>query len=251
MPAPDDSPHQSGGVGENNYGVAASRTERADHAAVKSWFCFDHSVVSLGAGLTITGSNRPAFTLINLCRLHGPVTAVADLAKPRTLAASAMAHNLPTTRRIVHDGITYHFARPSKVSLEFGRPTGSETGQFTPGVERFSLAFNHGLNPSNETYAYIVLPFGDDPAAKAKADEEVAQLEILANTPALQAVRHRTLALIGAVFWQAGVGDVARWRTHRGQPTLHHARPRPEGQPAREHRQSPHGPDHCTRRVRG
>ena len=50
----------------------------------------------------------------------------------------------------------------------------------------------------------MVLPLGEDAAAKTRVDEEMGQLEILANTPTLQAVRHKGLRLVGATFWQAG-----------------------------------------------
>ncbi len=61
------------------------------------------------------------------------------------------------------------------------------------------------MRPQDEAYSYIVLPVGEDAAAKAKTDEEVAQIEVIANTPMVQAVRHRGLKLLGVAFWQAGM----------------------------------------------
>ena len=202
--APRDEPSPlSGGVSEGDYGLAAMRTARPELGATKAWFYFDHSFVCLGAGVS-AGSNQPVFTSVNRCRLQGPVLAVADLAKGRVLTPGT-EHTLPMVRRIVHDGITYHFTRPSRLVVQVGAAQGPGEEAVTPTAEQFALTLNHGLNPHDESYGYIVLPLGDDADAKSKVEEEVAQIEILANSTAVQAVRHRGLKLVSVAFWQAGM----------------------------------------------
>ena len=193
----------SGGVSEGDYGLAAVRTARPELGVTKAWFYFDHSFVCLGAGIS-AGSNQPVFTSVNRCRLHGPVLAVADLAKGRVLTPGT-EHTLPMIRRIVHDGITYHFTRPSRLVAQVGTTPHPGEETIPPTAEQFALTLNHGLNPHDESYGYIVLPLGEDADAKAKVEEEVAQIEILANSTAIQAVRHRGLKLVGVAFWQAGM----------------------------------------------
>lgn len=193
----------TGGVSEGDYGLAAMQTARSGYCATKAWFYFDQSFVCLGAGIAATGSNQPVFTSINQCRLNGPVVAAADRAQARPLTPG-MEHALPMIRRVAHDGITYHFVKPSRVAVQTGaRVDRKPEDAVSP--ERFALFLNHGLNPNDESFGVIVLPTGDDAAAKTRIDEEVAQIEVLANTSALQAVRHRGLRLVQAVFWRAGV----------------------------------------------
>lgn len=60
----------------------------------------------------------------------------------------------------------------------------------------------HGVSPTNETYAYVQLP--DFTAEETAAYTENPDVEILANTSKLQAVREKTLGKTGMVFWQKG-----------------------------------------------
>ena len=202
-PPPVEAASVAGGVSEGDYGLAAMRTESHGLSATKAWFYFDQSVVCLGAGISAPGASQPVFTAVNHCRLHGSVLAAADLAQPRTLVPGT-EYALPMIRRVLHDGVVYYFSKPSRVAVQIGVPP-STVPVDPPLPERFALLLNHGLRPQNEAYNYIIVPVGEDASAKAKTDEEVAQIEILANTPAVQAVRHRSLKLLGVVFWQAGM----------------------------------------------
>jgi chondroitin AC lyase len=66
----------------------------------------------------------------------------------------------------------------------------------------FSLWFDHGSNPVNETYSYIVVP-GIDSEEKASA-YDMAEIEIVENTQLRQAVYHKTLDLLQVIFHEAG-----------------------------------------------
>lgn len=60
----------------------------------------------------------------------------------------------------------------------------------------------HGINPTNGNYAYIMLPTKS--AEEIKTYSENGNVEILSNNDRLQAVREKTLGVTGMVFWQAG-----------------------------------------------
>lgn len=66
----------------------------------------------------------------------------------------------------------------------------------------FEMWFDHGVNPNNDSYAYVILPN----KSTSQTDEYAknADVEILVNTPQLQVVREKTLGILGLVFWQAG-----------------------------------------------
>lgn len=202
-PHPPEAGSMAGGISEGDYGLAAMRTESQELGATKAWFYFDQSFVCLGAGIRAPGASQPVFTAVDHCRLNGPVMAAADLAQPRALAPGT-EHTLPLIRRVLHHGVTYYFSKPSRVAVQIGVPPATPPADTAP-PERFALFLNHGLRPQDESYSYIVLPVGGDATAKTKTDEEVAQIEILANTLAVQAVRHRSLKLLGVAFWQAGM----------------------------------------------
>ena len=66
----------------------------------------------------------------------------------------------------------------------------------------FKLWTNHGPRVSNGTYAYIVMPAATVNNVQAAAS--APKVEILSNTPELQAVWHRELRMLQAVFYKHG-----------------------------------------------
>ena len=69
------------------------------------------------------------------------------------------------------------------------------------------LWFSHGVNPASETYAYTLLP--GKTAEETRMYAINPDIEVLSNTPELQAVRDKKLNLKGIVFWTAGsFGDI-------------------------------------------
>ena len=68
----------------------------------------------------------------------------------------------------------------------------------------FLLWFNHGCHPQNASYEYIVVPdVSEKELNKTSADNR--NIEILSNTPELQAVTHKGLGISQFAFYKAGV----------------------------------------------
>ncbi len=91
----------------------------------------------------------------------------------------------------------YYFPQGGNLKARYTRQTNSF----------MELWFSHGVDPEGGTYAYALLPnkTPDETAAYA-ADPDI---EILSNTPELQAVRDKKAGLTGIVFWEAGsYGDI-------------------------------------------
>jgi chondroitin AC lyase len=81
----------------------------------------------------------------------------------------------------------------------------------------FSLWIAHGKNPDGGSYGYIVLPG----CKGADVPERVKQLEVLSNTPALQAVRHNGLKLLEAAFREpVKVDGGSGWELSVDEPCL-------------------------------
>ena len=69
-------------------------------------------------------------------------------------------------------------------------------------MEVFTLWIDHGIRPQDETYEYIVVPAAE--TADLERYEKSGPIEILENTPLVQAVRHRELSRTQIVFYSAG-----------------------------------------------
>ncbi len=197
-----------GGVSDDLYGMAAFDFTRDGLTARKAWFYFDDEFVCLGAGITCTTDN-PVFTSINQCHLKGDVV-VSDGKKQEK--ANKGQRKLSNPLWVHHDGIGYVFpdTRKNVVFLTNDVQTGSRwsiTHRYPDkkkiSTDVFSLWLDHGKSPSNACYAYIVAPAVG--LEKMKAYAENPPVEVISNTPDLQAVRHKGLKVIQAAYYKAGV----------------------------------------------
>ena len=65
-----------------------------------------------------------------------------------------------------------------------------------------TLWTDHGINPENESYSYIILP--GKTAAEVESYSGNQNISILKNDTTVQAVKEDTLGIIGANFWDIG-----------------------------------------------
>ncbi len=205
-----------GGVSDGLYGMAAMDLQYDALSAKKAWFYFDKEFVCLGAGIACPTGN-PVLTSVNQCLLAGNVS-VADRAEPLVPGE----HALDGLRWVEHDSVTYAFPPSTPVRVKVGPQTGSwadigpgRAGPVTRDV--FSLWIDHGKNPDGGSYEYVVLP----DCKGAAAQEEVERLEVLSNSPAIQAVRHNGLKLLESAFREpAKLAGGRGWEISVDQPCL-------------------------------
>lgn len=198
----------SGGVSDGVYGVAAF-----DFASVhdplkahKAWFFFDKEIVCLGAGIR-ADTALPVLTTLNQCLLNNQVTVGADN-KTSTLKTGKRV--LPAVSWVCHDSVAYIFPQPANINISNGEATGNwrqinhQASATTETVKEnvFALWLDHGVQPQNAGYAWIVVPGTD--AASAAAYSKKTPVKILVNTPELQAVQQTDLQRTGVVFYKAG-----------------------------------------------
>lgn len=216
-----------GGVSDGTYGLAVMDLARDDLTAKKAWFYFDAEWVCLGAGINSTSGN-PVLTSLNQCLLNGLVT-VSGEAQPLV----AGERDLPAARWVMHDNIGYFFPTPTRAHLKNQAQTGSwaaiGTGaNMTISKDVFSLWLDHGAKVSNGSYAYVVVPNTDRAGLEARSQK--TDVEILSNTPILQAVRNNGLKLLEVAFWQAGKLEAgAGWNITADKPCLLLMREMPDG----------------------
>jgi chondroitin AC lyase len=74
--------------------------------------------------------------------------------------------------------------------------------------EVFMLWLDHGHHPENASYAYIVVP---DVAVQTleESSRNNRNIEIIANTGEIQAVKNNTLGICQVAFYQAGEVDIS------------------------------------------
>lgn len=176
--------------------------------ALKSWFCLDEYVVALGAG--ITGSSGHAVeSVVDNRNLH------ADGTNPLVVNGRSRAATLGTEETIddarwAHlEGVAgYLFPNGGPLRVLREERTGSwrdihAGGPTTPITRRYvTLWFDHGVDPTDATYAYAVVPGSSRARTAELADDPGFQL--LANTAVVQAIRVPRHGIVAANFWQPG-----------------------------------------------
>ncbi len=198
----------SGAVSEGDCGMAATELQRPGLSGKKAWFFFDESLVCLGTDLHGALPDRRVSTTINYGRLNGPVVA-RSLDRENRLLRPGQEHALRSVRTVEHDGFSYVFPTPTALIVQSGGSPTEQPANPSVSAAAFRVQIDHGSQPRGASWACIVLPTGADP----EVAEEVENIEIIANTPALQAVRHRSLRLLAAAFWEPGtvqLPDVGR-----------------------------------------
>lgn len=200
----------AGGVSDSIYGASAySYTD--DYAnintrAKKAWFFFDEEVVCLGAGISSTASEE-VFTTINQSLLLDKDVTVSSNKKVSIIGKESF--NYLTPDWILHNKIGYIFPENGNVFVSNQTQNGNwydinNTASKQPlqkGV--FTIGFNHGENPSNAGYAYIVVP-GKQTVKDMRNYQKSKNIKILANTKEQQIVRNKKLGIWQMIFYQAG-----------------------------------------------
>jgi len=209
-----------------------------EFSAKKSWFMFGGQIVCLGAGITNTGETYPVESIIENRRLRPE--------EDNVLTVNGEVEDLPVQEAdledIVAGSIDVSGTRIPEVSwahLE-GNVEGSDIGYYFPGGDQtvsvrkgrnagdwsligtskgealetyLEMWFDHGANPENEAYEYVLLPGLS--AEETEAYSKEPGITILKNTPEIQAAATADGLLTGVNFWtdgQAEIGAVAASR---------------------------------------
>ncbi|MFF7727515.1 polysaccharide lyase 8 family protein [Streptomyces sp. NPDC008001] len=247
-----------GGVTDGEYAVIGQHLKGLSSTldARKAWICAADAVICLGAGIT-AHDGTPVATTVDHRNLgaHGaPPLLVDGVPQPVTDGWSARYETARWIHLEGHGGYVFPRAHPG------GRPGGvplhaplhalreARTGSWrdinaggTPDrlTRRYlTLWHDHGTDPEDAAYAYLLMPGAGPPALAARAEDD-AWLGLLANTSGCQAVHLPSLGLTAAAFWAPGTaGPLAvsapaavLVRDHGRTATLHMAEPQRTGAP--------------------
>ncbi|MFP5114645.1 polysaccharide lyase 8 family protein [Bacillaceae bacterium C204] len=182
----------------------------------KSWFMFDDEIVALGSDIK-GGDNRKVETIVENRQLSDAgdnQLTVNGETKPSSLGWSEQMENVKWAHlegNVQHSDIGYYFPESARIDSLREARTGSwrdinSGGPTTPITRNYlSLAFNHGINPQDASYSYVLLP------NKSKEDVEAysqnPNVTILSNTKDVHSVKETSLGITAANFFAPGTAD--------------------------------------------
>ncbi len=175
--------------------------------ARKSWFFFDEEYVCLGAGISCKNHDFPVVTTLNQCLLRDDVT-ISSANKKSVLEKGKK--EIDDVNWIFQDGVGYVFPKPTSVNIKNSEASGSwwrvneqsDSPKEEIELDVFKVWIDHGQRPSNESYEYIVVPA----TTIEKVEQSISKnnVEVIVNSPEVQAVKHLGLKMFQAVFYKAG-----------------------------------------------
>lgn len=197
-----------GGLTDGKYGAVANDfiSPHDGTKAKKSWFFFDEEYVCLGSGIS-SDKNYPVVTTLNQCILNNDII-VNQNGKCSNLQNGE--RELNSVKWVYHNGVAYIFLQPSKISLSNQAQKGdwyrinrqSGVSKQEVSMDVFKLWIDHGVNPANEKYEYIVKPG----ITKSSLNKKLKRIDVetLINSEEIQAVKHKKLNIVQAIFYQPG-----------------------------------------------
>ncbi|MEV7140281.1 polysaccharide lyase 8 family protein [Streptomyces tauricus] len=176
-----------GAVGQHLLGLGSTLEAR------KSWFCLDDEIVCLGAGITAT-DGVPVETVVDNRNL-------GEGGAQRFVRGPGWAHLEGHGGWVVLDGAELRTLREDRTGAWSDINTTSTAERRTRRWQ--TLWLDHGTDPVDATYAYVVLPGASRRTVAARAADR-HRLSVLANDSGRQAVSVPALGLLAANFWQPG-----------------------------------------------
>ena len=195
----------AGGASDGTYGTAGFDFSWDGAWGKKAWFFFDDEIVALGTGLGGDAA-EPIYSSVNQSLKRGSINVSYDSDSGSSLGTGE--HALDSPRWVHHDQVGYVFPNAAAVKLKNADQSGSwqeinnnkSSSTITKSV--FSLWFDHGVEPSDQSYAYVVVPGAS--LTEMQSYSNALPVRILSNTTQQQAVRNDSLGIAGIVFYTSG-----------------------------------------------
>ncbi|WP_436843093.1 polysaccharide lyase 8 family protein [Streptomyces venezuelae] len=213
-----------GAVLDARHGAAAMEllADGSTLRARKAWFCLDNAVVALGAGISAS-DGRTIETVVENRNLHadGPARRLVVDGRGRPghdgwsarLGGARWAHLSGTGGYVFPSypgrpgpavDVGLRALREVRVGAWRDINTGADTGGSASPVTRryLTLWLDHGVSPSDASYAYVLLPGASEAATAVWARS--SPVRVVANDAGVQAVEARRDGLLAAHFWRPG-----------------------------------------------
>lgn len=197
----------TGGVSDSLFSTFTSVYEDnyagINTSAKKSWFFFDDEIVCLGSGIN-SSSTFPVHTTINQCLLQTDIV-VSEGGKEKKTGRKKYAPE-DNLKWVLHGGVGYIFPEGGVVAISGEEQKGSwrtineAQKDIIEKKKVFTLWLDHGLQPEQESYAYIVVP--DMQTPKDMRRHDIDNIKILANNDSVQVVQNRKSDMWQMVFFE-------------------------------------------------
>lgn len=175
-------------VTDDGYG-GAQPLHNSTLTAKKSYFIFDNEIVCMGSGICANDGFDVHTVLENRLMSDSSKKIYINGEDTGQAAFEKTAQNVTA---VSADGVGgWYFPSGTDLSL---KKTSGTTGFFEAWI-------NHGKNPQNSSYAYVILP--KMTKAQTSAYAKNPDIQILANGTYVQAVRDNVKNVTGMVFWKA------------------------------------------------
>nr|WP_294896694.1 chondroitinase-AC [uncultured Pedobacter sp.] len=210
----------SGGVSDGIYGATAYELKYDSVSAKKAWFFFDHEIVCLGAGIN-SNTKEEITTTVNQAWLNGNVI----LSNHRKIGkGEVINYNAKKQSWLYHANTGYYFPDGGSLSLSTQQQTGNwhkinnsfSKDEVSGDVFKFWL--NHGTQPHDAKYAYMVLPAIKSEKAMESYDPQT--VKILANTTTQQAVYQQKLKILQVVFYKSSQIEAENFSVSVDKPCI-------------------------------
>lgn len=211
-----------GSVLEGKYGASGmyldKNTEKEtneaykmDLTAKKSWFMFDDEIVALGSDIDST-KDRTIETIIEnrvLSDKGNEIFTVDDEKSIENLGDSDKKEGASWAHikgEKENTDIGYYFPDKANINILRENRTGNWKDVNATEADKeannnyLTMWIDHGVNPNNEKYSYVLLP--NKSAEEVKKYNENPNIEILSNTESVHAVKEKELNITAANFWE-------------------------------------------------
>lgn len=207
------------------YGVSGMQLQDIGYSleAKKSYFMFDDEIVCLGAGINSTDTktietiieNRAISTAGNNTFTVNGTTKLPAMGDSELMTNVKWAHLAGSTPK---SDLGYYFPEGSSVWARRETRTGTWYDIHKNGIidsnrtaiqsrNFLTIWQNHGTNPVDSKYSYVLLP--NKTVTQISAYASNPNIEIIENSPDAQAVKEKTLGITAINFWNDSTKTVA------------------------------------------
>lgn len=190
------------------YGVAGMAYDawNSTLTANKAWFMFDDEIVALGSGINST-DGRTIETIVenrklnaagdNVLTVNG-VQKSSSLGWEETMSGIGWIHLEGTGGYVFPDPTTVKGKRESRIGAWRDINLGQSANPYTRNY--LTLWKDHGSNPADDHYAYVILP--NKTASEVQAYAAASDITVVENSENVMAVRENTQHIVAAAFWK-------------------------------------------------
>ena len=192
----------AGGVSNGIVGFTAYEQDYEGVSVRKADLMTDEGIYCIGGEINASLSN-PVFTNINQCRSEGNVV-LSDNGMQSDFTANEMSFT--DLDWVYHDEVGYYFPDPQNVTLsnknQSGRYSDIDFGSSDDKLRTekiFSAWIDHGTQPEDETYEYMIVPGKSLEDFKNWIPSQ--SYETVSNNASVQAVKYAAKNIYAAAFY--------------------------------------------------